>query len=146
MKSRIPAITLLAIMAALYVSGCSPAAPTQQAATPVAPVKDLSGVSAEGRLEPVRYAELALNADGSVSELLSKEGDPVQAGDVIAQLQNAKAETLETAQASASKRLADAYQAVRDAQNKLDDFNIPAKFSGMTAAQATRTALADLNT
>jgi multidrug resistance efflux pump len=93
----------------------------------------------------VRYAELALNAGGSVGELLAREGDPVTAGQVIAQLQNAQAQTLETAQASAAKRLADAYQAVRDSQNKLDGFDIPSQFSGMTAAQATQTALATLN-
>jgi multidrug resistance efflux pump len=97
-------------------------------------------------VEPARYAELALSADGSISDLLAKEGDPVTAGQVIAKVQNAHAETLETAQASASKRLADAYQAVRDTQNQLDNFDIPSQFIGMTAAQGTSIALADLNT
>ncbi|MGZ6316771.1 MAG: HlyD family secretion protein [Anaerolineales bacterium] len=146
MKTRFPAILMLLMIAVLTLSGCSPAAAAQPAATPISPVSDPEGTKAEGRLEPVRYAELALSADGSISELLAKEGDTVTAGQVIAQIQNAQSETLESAQASASKRLADAYQAVRDAQNKLDNFDIPAQFAGMSAAKGTETALANLNT
>jgi multidrug resistance efflux pump len=63
---------------------------------------------------------------------------------VIARVQNADAQTLESAQTDAASRVAAAYQAVRDAQNKLDDFDIPAQFSGMSAAAATGTAFANL--
>ena len=137
-------MTALAILILLYASGCSAATPAAAPTDIAVPVVSASEVTAEGRLEPVRYAELALSTAGSISQLPVGEGEEVQAGEVIAVVQNAQAETLETAQASAALRLANAYQAVRDAQNELDDFAIPGKFTGMTAEEATRTSLADL--
>ncbi len=145
MKSRILLITIVAVLTALDSSSCSPATPTPEPAAIASPVTGASQVTAEGRLEPVRYAELALSADSSVSQLPVAEGEQVEAGQIIAVLQNGEAQTLESARTSAALRLADAYQAVRDAQNKLDDFAIPAKFEGMSAEEATRKALADLN-
>ncbi len=145
MKHRIIALGLLAIITALSASGCgaAPAAPQPTAAA--SPTPAASGITAEGRLEPVRFAELALAADGSVSELLIQEGDSLQAGQVIARLQNNDAQTLEQAQASAATRLADAYQSVREAQTELDDFEVPNKFSGLSPLEATRTTFERLN-
>jgi len=55
------------------------------------------------------------------------------------------AETLAAAQASAALRLADAHQRVHDAQAQLDQFFIPAQFSGMSAADGTKQAWETLN-
>jgi multidrug efflux pump subunit AcrA (membrane-fusion protein) len=137
--------TILAIVIVVAASGCSSTAtPTPEPTVDASPVASTHEVTAEGRLEPRRYAMLAASTDGSVSQVLVGEGDEVLAGQVIAQLQNAKAQTLEAAQASAALNLANAYQALHDSQGKLDDFAIPAKFNGMTAEQATRTSLANL--
>src|SRR5512138_3905522 len=102
MKSRILLVTVLAILIPLYASGCSAAAPTPAPTDIAVPVVSASEVTAEGRLEPVRYAQLALTTAGSISQLPVGEGEEVQAGEVIAVVQNAQAETLETAQGSAA--------------------------------------------
>jgi multidrug efflux pump subunit AcrA (membrane-fusion protein) len=129
----------------LLLTACStPAAGT---ATPaVGPTSRASSVVvAEGRLEPIRFAQLALNANGLVSEVLQKEGDTVQAGQVIARLESTQAKTLESAQAEALQKMTAAYEAVRDAQYRLDNFDPPVDFSGMTPAQAVKAMEVDLN-
>ena len=60
-------------------------------------------------------------------------------------MQNSQAETLEAAQANALQQLTAAYQGVRDAQFKLDNFDIPADFTGMTPTQAVQMTLDKLN-
>ena len=119
--------TLLAALpvAALVLSSCS-AAPAATS-TPEAglTVEAPSVIVAEGRLEPIRYAELALNTSGLVSEVLHKEGDVVQAGEVIARMENAQARTLETAQADALKAITAAYQAVRELTVQIGQLRYP---------------------
>ena len=140
----IPIFTILVL--SLFLSSCG--AGTAASATPavIATVKADNVIISEGRVEPIHYAEIALNSSGLVSEVLSKEGDQVKAGQVIAVLQNSQAQTLETAKANALQQLTSAYQAVRDAQFKLDNFDIPADFSGMTPTQAVELRLTQLNT
>jgi multidrug resistance efflux pump len=127
------------------VTGCSGAAATAQPTVPPPATPTPSGITAEGKLEPVRFTELSPAANGSVSELLIKQGDAVQAGQILARIQGEQALTLEQAQAQASAQLSTAYQDVRKAQDDLDAFNEPTEFSGMTAAQAAQTALTNLD-
>jgi multidrug resistance efflux pump len=133
-------LTLLAAIpvVALLFSACSPT-PT---ATPT-PEMDLTAsapavIVAEGRLEPIRYTNLALNTSGLVGEVLHDEGESVQAGEVIARLESTQARTLETAKADALQRINAAHQAVRDAQYSYDIFDIPAKFADLTPTEAVR--------
>jgi len=104
-----------------------------------------NSITAEGHLEPITYTDLALNANGLVNEVLFKEGDKVAAGDVIAILESSEAQTLKSAQAKATQELTAAYQEVRDAQYKLDNFDVPADFSGMTPSEAVDAMLVKLN-
>ena len=148
MKNRsISAVVYIVTIAALsgLLAACAPtaAAPTP---TPLATVKADDIVVAEGRLEPVRYAQLALSANGLVSEVLAKEGDSVKAGNVIARLENSQAKSLQTAQADALQALTAAYGSVRDAQFKLDEFDVPSDFAGMTPRQAIDSTQQKLNT
>ncbi len=147
MKPRNLAIALLTLLIVLSAVGCSPASTPQPQSSPVAttatPAPDV--ITAQGRLEPFTYTKLSLATDGTVSELQVKVGDVVHPGQVIALLQNDHALTLEQAQAAASTQLASAYDAVRLAQNKLDDFDIPSQFSGMPVVDAARLALEQLN-
>src|SRR5512143_2109267 len=143
MKPQPTTALILLILIALFASGCSPAAAPQPAATPATPAAPL-GVIAEGRLEPLRYVDLAPSVGGSLSQLYIKEGDTIDTGQVIALIQADGARTLEQAQASAAAELADANQAVRKAQNALDDFDVPAKFAGMTPPQAAAQSFATL--
>ncbi len=139
-------IHLLSILAlSLLLSACGAAAPTPEA-TPIPTVVDNSGIITEGRLEPIRYVKVALNASGLVSEVLVAEGEQVTAGQVIARLESTEAKTLEAALADAEQDLTLAYQTVRDAQYKLDNFDIPSEFSGKTPEQAVQEMLEKLNT
>jgi multidrug resistance efflux pump len=136
---------LSAIVAmSVLLAACAPAA-AAPTADPIPTVKADDVVVAEGRVEPIRYAQLALNSNGLVSEVLAKEGDPIKAGGVVARLENSQAKTLQTAQADALEQLTTAYQAVRDAEFNLDEFKVPSDFGGMTANQAVETTLASLN-
>ena len=142
-KSHLIAILLIALIVSACGSGETNPTPTVDVSAPVL-AEDI--LIAEGRVEPVRFAELALNASGLVSETLVEEDSPVKAGDVIARLEGAQAQTLEDAQANAYKELTAAYQAVRDAQYDLDNYDIPADFEGMTPAEAVSSTLEKLNT
>lgn len=130
---------------ALTLSACTSTASSQAAPTVIPTVKASNIIIAQGQLEPIHYADIALNASGLVSEVLVKEGDKVTAGQIIATLKSSDAQTLEEAQASASKELTSAFQGLRDAQYNLDNFDIPNDFTGMTPPQAVDATLQNLN-
>ena len=133
------------VLVSILLTACGQAAPTPEA-TAIPTVLADTAIITEARLEPIRYAELALNANGLVSEVLVAEGETVEAGQVIARLESSEAKTLEAAKADASQELTAAYQVVRDAQFKLDNFDIPSDFVGMTPTEAVEQMLAKLNT
>lgn len=135
-------ITLIAL--ALIVAACG-TAPATAEATQIPTVVADDTIISEGRLEPVNYTELALNANGLISEVLKSEGETVAAGDVIARLESSEAQTLEAAQAKAAKELTTAYQEVRDAQFKLDNFDVPSDFAGLTPSEAVSAMLVKLD-
>ncbi len=142
MKSQ--KITILLLLA-LALEACTPGAGAQPTPSAIPTVVAPSVVVAEGRVEPIRFAQLALNSSGLVSEVLLKEGNSVQAGQVIARLENSQVKTLETAQADALKTLTAAYEAVRDAQYDLDIFSVPSYFAGMTPTEAVESTTVALN-
>lgn len=139
------AFVIAIVLLSLILSACGQASPTPQATAIPTVLADTSIIS-EGRLEPVRFTEIALSASGLVSEVLATEGQQVEAGQVIARLESSEVKTLEAAQATASQQLTAAYQAVRDAQFKLDNFDVPTDFKGMTPSQAVESTLEKLNT
>ncbi len=129
---------------ALMIAACGTATATPEA-TPIPTVIADTTIISEGRLEPVHYTKLALNANGLISEVLKVEGDTVAAGDVIARLKSNEAQTLEAAQAKAAQELTTAYQEVRDAQFKLDNFDVPTDFAGMTPPESVAAMLVNLD-
>jgi len=143
--NRSGALALLMTATAVLGSECGLGPATQAPPTPLPVVADLSGITAEGRLEPARHVELAPLVDGLVSEVLVVEGEQVQAGQLLLRLDNVSAETLETARTDAATELADAYQSLRVAQDDLDSYPLPRIFVGLTAEQAARTWLAELD-
>jgi multidrug efflux pump subunit AcrA (membrane-fusion protein) len=145
MKNTKFAALMITVALSLLLAACSPATAATPTPAPIATVKADGVVVAEGRVEPVRFTALALNANGLVSEVLAKEGDSVKAGQVIARLENSQAKSLESAQADALKQLTTGYEAVRDAQFKLDEYDIPSDFAGMTAGEAVSKTLEKLN-
>jgi HlyD family secretion protein len=103
-------IFLLLLSTTLAACGGAPAAATPAAAATLAPVKDTAGTSAEGKLEPVQFANLSFATGGEVAEVLVKEGDVVKAGDVIARL-SADSHQAGIAQAEAGVAAAQANEA-----------------------------------
>jgi len=138
-------LTIFMVAAVLALSACGSISPSLKPAPTPPAVTDSPKIIAQGYLEPIHYAELALNANALVSEVLFTEGDTVKAGDVIARLEASEAQTLESAQANAAQALTAAYQQVRDAQFKLDNFDVPSDFKGMTPSQAVEAMLVNLN-
>jgi len=132
------------IILALALTACGGATATPDA-TPITTVVADNTIIAEGKIEPVRYTELSLNSGGLVTEIFFEEGDSVTAGEIIAVVKSDQAQTLEQAQAAASQELTEAYQEFRDAQSKLDDFDVPSRFNGMTPPEAVAAMWENLN-
>jgi multidrug resistance efflux pump len=101
---------LLTLLVSLLLAACSSAVPqpVEAAAIPTA-VADTS-IMAEGRLEPIHFAEIAFTTSGAVSEVLVKEGDQVTKGQVLVRLGDAS----DTNYTSAKLELASAKQAIND--------------------------------
>ena len=109
-------------------------------------------VMAEGKLLPAPSVELAFAQAGVVDEVLVQAGQEVVAGQVIARLQNIESIQAEVARAEeaylrakqafgradteALSVLAAANEAVRKAQYKFDNFDIPSDLRGMTTSEA----------
>jgi len=97
----------------LLFTACS--APDNAAtATPeaVPTVSADSTIIAEGRVEPVRYAEIAFNASGVVGDVLVEEGQSVKKGQPLIRLNES-----DTNYAAAQLELANAQKALNDLQN-----------------------------
>jgi HlyD family secretion protein len=103
----------LIIFASLLFAACSPSGsqPTEPAA--MAPVIADTSIMAEGRLEPVRFAEIAFTASGVISEVLVQEGKAVKKGQPLIRLGDAS----DTNYASAQLELVSAQQAIDDLTN-----------------------------
>ena len=74
------------ILIALLLSACGAAKAGTATPQVSAPVVADKTIIAEGRLEPVHYAEVAFNAGGVISDVLVKEGDQVEKGQVLIRL------------------------------------------------------------
>ncbi|MBC7878139.1 MAG: efflux RND transporter periplasmic adaptor subunit [Anaerolineales bacterium] len=76
---------LTLIVLTLSMAACGSATATPQATEiPIVVADDT--IIAEGRVEPIQYAEIAFNASGAISEVLVKEGQLVKEGDPLIRL------------------------------------------------------------
>lgn len=107
---------LLLALALAACSGSGTAAPTPAADIPI--VTGSGDVIAEGRLEPGAFAQLSFLTGGQVAEVLVKEGDVVEAGAVLARLENR--ESLNAQVAQAEQAVFDANQAIQTLSKGLD--------------------------
>jgi multidrug resistance efflux pump len=149
MKRTIP-ITLLVMSFAL--SACSGASTPAPASDPIVAVTGISEVVAEGTLQPLLSVELAFVQSGIVTEVLVEPGQHVATGEIIARLDNWEIlaaevalaqesllqaeQAFNTAEAEALTALVAAHQAVRQAQQELDYFDIPTEIEDMTQSEA----------
>jgi HlyD family secretion protein len=103
-------IILLFITASLLFVSCSPSAgqPTEVPPTPTA-IAD-STIIAEGRLEPIRFADIAFTASGRITEISVEEGQEVKKGEELIRLGDAS----DSHHAAAQLELVSAKQALTD--------------------------------
>jgi len=148
------------LLAAFLFSGCSG---LMQQATPT-PDQEFKEelqnvVSATGKVVPAQWSRLSFSAIGVIQEILIKEGDVVQEGDVLIRLKGkeellasiASAELEVTAAQKASddltkntndartlalERISAATKAVRDAQYQLDNFTVPSNQAQFSTREA----------
>ncbi len=154
-------------VAVFFISGCSALVkPTAIPPTPVPVVTETAGVTSEGRLVPQQFVNLSFPTGGTVAEVLVKEGDVIQKDQPIARLSqrqqaasaeaSAEAELLNAQQAlktlneNASvitaqneKKVADAREAVRQAQRYLDNLKAGGKSTDINKASANVVILKD---
>jgi HlyD family secretion protein len=78
---------VILMLLSLFFTACSAGGNAAQATPEVIPtvIADKT-IIAEGRVEPVHYAEIAFNASGVVSEVLVEEGQPVKKGQPLIRL------------------------------------------------------------
>jgi len=141
-------ITLTALLTA-----CGSETPTAEE-TPIPTVIAEDVIVAEGRLEPSQYADLAFSAGGIIDEVLVTEGAQVAEGDILARLENTDLldidvehaeDAVDRAEADILIEVAEAYEALRVAQQRLDNYFLPSKFDGMTPAEAAEAMLVRVN-
>jgi multidrug efflux pump subunit AcrA (membrane-fusion protein) len=115
-------VGFLFLMISMLFAACSPSAAQPTEATPMPIVAADKTIVAEGRIEPVNYADVAFNAGGVISDVLVREGDQVKKGDILIRLGNES----DKAYTAAQLELVTAQQAYDDVLNS----------SGTEAAQA----------
>ena len=103
----------LIILTSLLFAACSPSIAQPTEASVVEPVTADISIMSEGRLEPVRFAEIAFTASGVISEVLVQEGEAVKKGQPLIQLGDAS----DTNYASAQLEFVSAQQAINDLTN-----------------------------
>lgn len=116
-------VLCLVILVGSLLAACGAA--VAQAAAPSTPIPTVvaeSVIVAEGRLEPIQYAEIAFTASGVISEVLVQEGEAVKKGQPLIHLGNES----DTNYAAAQLELVNAQQALNDLQ----------KTAGIDLAQA----------
>jgi len=153
-------IISIVIIAGLSLSACGGGGEPAAEATPIPTVKADNLIVAEGRIEPVKYVDIAFNANGTVSEVLVSEGEQVAEGQVIARLENSEArqaevanaeeafllaeQAFDSAEAAALSKLAEAHEALRKARYDMDNFDIPSDLRNMTTNEALSYTAANL--
>ncbi len=145
-------IITFVISAGLLLSACGGGAEPAAESTPIPTVVADNLIVAEGRLEPIKYVDIAFNANGTVSDVLVSEGEQITAGQVIARLENSEAKQAEVAKAEEDflmaqqvfdsaevgvlGKLAESHEAMRKAQYELDNFDIPSDLRDMGTTEA----------
>ncbi len=109
-----PIFIMVLLSLSLLLAACSSAG---SAATPTAEAIQTviadSTIIAEGRLEPVRYADIAFTASGPISEVLVEVGQEVRKGEELIRLGDAS----DTQYAAAQLELVSAKKALTDLTN-----------------------------
>jgi HlyD family secretion protein len=111
-----PKLLIPLMVLSLFFTACSSAGNVTATPEAIPTVIADTVIIAEGRIEPIRYAEIAFNAAGVVSEVLAEEGILVKKGQPVIRLGN---ET-DTNYAAAQLELVNTQQALDDLINSRD--------------------------
>jgi multidrug efflux pump subunit AcrA (membrane-fusion protein) len=106
-------MVMLSTIASLLLVSCSASAGQPMEVAPVPSAVADSAIVAEGRLEPVRYGEIAFTASGRITEILVIEGQEVKKGEELIRLGDAS----DSRYAAAQLELVRAKQALTDLDN-----------------------------
>ncbi len=114
MKAGVRRTTIWLIAAVFMLAACDQInPPAEEEPTEVPIVVDDFAVIAEGNLVPSQFVELSFTTGGEIVEVLVEEGDRVEAGQVLARLENFESlDALEAAVAGAQLELLSATQAL----------------------------------
>jgi multidrug resistance efflux pump len=138
MKRQRRLVLILVLVAAVVVTAAgvaiafaadrssAQAGETAPAATPAPVVRPDRAIVVKGAVVPAQRATLSMAASGIVSETLVREGDPVEAGQVILRLQDARQRAA----------VAEADAALATAQARLEALRTGPRDQEMAAAQA----------
>lgn len=106
-----PKFLIILLAVSLLIAACGSGNKSTSAPPEVIPTVIADDtIIAEGRVEPVHYAQIAFSTSGVVSEVLIKEGQQVQKGQPLIQLGDAS----DTNYAAAQVELANAQKALND--------------------------------
>lgn len=98
----------LMIVTSLLFAACSASSTQPSAETAIPPVIADASIIAEGRVEPIQFAQIAFTTSGVISEVLVQEGEAVTRGQPLIRLGNAS----DTNYAAAQLELVTAQQAM----------------------------------
>ena len=107
---RIGVFASALIAAVIALAGCSAASTAQATPTSAAiqPIKAANTIIAQGKVLPIKFADLGMTTGGIAAEMLVKEGDHVDANQVLVRLASAQQKAaVATAQASLSRAQAE---------------------------------------
>lgn len=132
----------LIVLLAFLLTACQSVSAMETTTTPPVVTGD-SAIIVEGKLTPAEYVELSFNMPGVISEVLIKEGQPVQKGQVIARLDQGP--RLASAVAAAELEMVNAQQALKTLQETAEVNTTAAAQKVATARDAVRDAERHLN-
>lgn len=113
MKTKMISLIVSVFFVALFITACgSSGKAVTETPEAISTVIADSTIIAEGRVEPIRYAEIAFTASGVISEVLVEEGQAVKLGDPLIRL----GDESDTNYAAAQLELVNAEKALNDLQ------------------------------
>jgi HlyD family secretion protein len=116
MRPKLTFVISCLLILVVFLSGCNALNVQPQATNTAVPVvTQAPGVLSEGKLVPQQYVTLSFTSGGKVEELSVAEGDQVEAGQVIARLD--QRQQLSASVDSAQLELLNAQQALKDLQD-----------------------------
>ena len=133
-------LVIIAVLVVLVLTGC--AGQAEETATPEAAAEFASVVSVTGEVVPANWADLSIQTNGTVIQVVAERGDEVAEGDLLVKLDPTDAQ-LAVQQAEAALETAQAQLALLEAPPRLEevaaaDAQVEASQAALSQATAQR--------